>query len=435
MRGITTGDRRLPEIEWAKVRAIVERASGEHSYTSVLKRNGLTPDQFFLSTGRDLEHLMGFCRDGQSKVLEEIKRNPDAKRELFRMESDFIRLQRGWIHKGNQKSITPGTLAHPDNLPLVAYWFIAGAWPDTASKSRKKVVEGIKAQKPIRQKDLYDIYLRGLMVNTTCGNGKSNSPMAVLELFDRGYRELTGDPASLFDLTHEVHLHKWMDCCAKMPVKYWNDDTRDNAIYHTLCDKHESLRSKDRKMVVGGLLWLADEHSDLGNYFASIGLNGAMSSFENGKSKSPLAVFESFGRGYQKATGDNASLFNLEQEFHLHWWGTAFKAPQRYVKKTEDVETAIFHTLTEKHPVLATPDREAVKREIRQMPNQLHEYFKKTLDLGGIMQQGFPKGKTVSPRAVLEVYDRVWSRTFRQTPLHEGEDPLRYNSRNWLLRD
>ena len=127
--------------------------------------------------------------------------------------------------------------------------------------------------------------------------------------------------------------------------------------------------------------------------------------FPNGKKHSPLAVLEVFDRVYQRNTGDK-SLFDLTQQEHIHKWRD-ISAPHSYWKNPANIEEAVYHTLTENHPQLASTNRCEVVEGIMSLPRNLAEYFK-SIGFSGLMTEAFEKGKIGSPLAVLEVFDRVY---------------------------
>ena len=186
-------------------------------------------------------------------------------------------------------------------------------------------------------------------------------------------------------------------------------------VYHALTSKHLKLASNNRQTVVEGIKNLP---FNLKDHFHSLGLNGLMiHAFEKGKQGSPLAVLEVFDRAYRRKTED-VSLFDLTQKDHLHKWGDNFNAPRSYWQNPANVEEAIYHTLTENHPELASQGREEVVQGIKNLPRDLFNYFR-SLGLGGLMAKAFEKGKQNSPLAVLEVFDRVYQKNNNDASLFD----------------
>jgi hypothetical protein len=262
------------------------------------------------------------------------------------------------------------------------------------------------------------------------GKGKKESPLAVLEVFDRVYMR-TGD-ASLFDLSQDEHIHEWGDNFIA-PQSYWQDPQKvEVAIYHTLTENMPELASPERKEVIAGI---KNMPKALWDYFRSLGLAGLMvSAFGKGEACSPLAVLKVFDRVYQREKG-NPSLFDLNQEEHLHEWGDNFVAPQSYWQNPQNIEKAIYHILTEYNPQFASTDRTEAIQAIRGLPPDLGKFFRDDIsDLQSVTKNGLKKQD--SPLAVFKVFDRVYQREIGNPGLFDKtqDDYLRFDGKNRLIR-
>ena len=173
-------------------------------------------------------------------------------------------------------------------------------------------------------------------------------------------------------------------------------------IYYALISENPKLRYKNRKKIIEGIKKLP---KNLKKYFSKRKLRGLIAIVGD----SALNIIKEFDKAYQEKTGA-ASLFALEEKYHLHEWGDQFNAPSAYWHNQTNVEKAIYHTLTERHPGLKSRDRKDRKKAIqaiKRLPNDLFNYFK-TFGLGGLMICAFEKEKQNSPLAVLEVFDRIY---------------------------
>jgi len=159
-----------------------------------------------------------------------------------------------------------------------------------------------------------------------------------------------------------------------------------------------------------------------------------MNTFEKGKQGSPLTVLKVFDRVYQRKTGDS-SLFDLSQQHHLHKWGDNFRAPCSYWQNSSNVEEAVYHTLTENNPQLASIDREDVIGSIKNLPPNLQDYLS-NIGLLGLMTASFAKGKRGSPLVVLEVFDGVYQRKTGDSSLFDKTQKyyLEFDAQNRLIR-
>jgi len=386
-----------------RISAILDRDDGS-SYTTVLARYRLKPNQFHYAVTRKLDEFIDFSVKETKETLEAIKGDVSRQKELFNMGEACIKAQYDKFMAGTQGRFHNGSLIHPENINHLVYYALTYYNPQLASSEREKVIEGIKGLPSNLGEYFANLRLGGLM-HRAFEKGKKNSPLAVLEVFDVVYQRKTGD-VSLFDLTQEEHLHKWGDNFSA-PQSYWQNQANvEEAVYHTLTENCPELASQNREEVIEGIKGLP---SNLHDYLHSIGLVGLMQSgLGEEKKDSPLAVLEVFDVVYQRKTGD-VSLFDLTQEEHLHKWGDNFYAPRSYWQNQANVEEAVYHTLIENCPELASQKREEVIEGIKGLPSNLGDYLR-SIGLGGLMHKAFEKGKEDSPLAVLEVFDGVYQR-------------------------
>jgi hypothetical protein len=317
------------------IEAILDRNSGK-PYPEVLAASGLTPDQFSRAV-QNLHLLITSAEGGTLQTLEEILADDNRQTELFRMGEQFLQQQYDSVRNKTQKKLCERTLAHPENVELLAYHALTFNNPQLKSAKREEVIQGIKTL-PINLQDyLYSIGLSGVMVHGF-EKGERDSPLAVLEAFDRAYQRKTGDK-SLFDLTKEQHLHEWGDTF-KAPQSYWSGNPANvqKAIYHMLTENNPQLASTNRKESIQGIKKLP---TNLQDYLYSIGLSGLMrGGFEEGERGSPLAVLKAFDRAYQRKTG-HKSLFDKRHKDYLESAGRNI-----LVRQTNFAESSIGTTST-----------------------------------------------------------------------------------------
>ena len=196
---------------------------------------------------------------------------------------------------------------NPANVEEAVYHTLTEDNPKLASGNRKKVIQAIK-NLPFNLKDyLRSLGLGGLMIKAF-EKEKQDSPLAVLEVFNRVYQRETGD-VNLFDLNQKDHLHKWGDKF-KAPQSFWKSPTNvEEAVYHVLIEDRPKLASKDRRVVIHTLKSLP---KNLQKYFRSLDLSGLMDSFGKGRQNSPLVILQAFDRAFIKTTGNPS----LDLEFY-----------------------------------------------------------------------------------------------------------------------
>ena len=409
--------------------AILDRDSGM-SYPEVLEQYDIKPNQFYRAVKFDLEDLIRETAGSGKKTLTEIAKDYGRRLELFDMGEEFVRRQYDNVQNGRQKRFYEGTFTHHENIEALVYYALICHNHQLASTQREELIQGLKNLPANLQNYFNSIGLGGLMTRVF-ERGKIGSPLAVLEVFDRVYQKRTED-ISLFNLNHPQHLHKG-GRDFRTPQSYWKNPANvEEAIYHTLIEYNPQLASTRREEVIQGIKNLP---TNLKEYFCSIGLGGLMvAAFGKGKQGSPLAVLEVFDRVYQKKT-DNVSLFDLSQKEHLHMWGDNFMAPQSYWKNSDNVEEAVYHTLTENNQKLSSENRKEVIETIKNLPVNLQKYFA-SIGLGGLMAIAFGKGKNGSPLAVLEVFDQVYQRKTRDASLFDKTRKyhLEFDKINRLIR-
>ena len=204
---------------------------------------------------------------------------------------------------------------------------------------------------------------------------------------------------------------------------YSNRDNINNLAYTALCYHHEELRSNNRETVVNTLKKLDRSFA----YFKGIGIEGIMTNFlgKHGLN-SPTLVLEAFDRAYMERTGD-VSLFNLDQEQHLHPWRGNLKSSSSYwqvdgVVNKEHVETAVWHMMTEDNPILASTNTEEVINTLGEI-SALVSYFKR-LGLSGLMHQTL-YGKGGYPVLdMLKIFDTVYQTKTGNQSLFNCNQPI-----------
>lgn len=311
------------------VNAIIDRDKNVIPYSEIEEKYEIKPHQFFKAVFtpihffkgvKKLSDLVSDSEEGYRQILEAIDSDTARKIELFRMGELFVAEQYNKTLRRmpgeTQKILYPGTLMQQDNRGFLVYHAITSANPTLKSriedKDRSGVISEIRGL-PHYLRDYFQCNLALGGVMNKFEKGKKNSALGVLELFDTLYQQKTGD-ASLFDLYHKEHLHKWSENF-KAPRHYWQNPANvEEAVYHTLTEKHPELLSDDRKVVVTGILSFPD---DLSAHFSTLGLCGLLKSALN---HSPQAVLEVFDRVYRRVTED-ISLFDRRRTYHIEFDG------------------------------------------------------------------------------------------------------------------
>ena len=400
-----------------KISAILERDSGM-PYTQVLASHDLTPDQFAISVFRAHNDL----RERYDEV-KDIVGAPSKVSELFDMGEEFVKGQydrlMGRIPDQTQSKYYQGTFQNSKNIDALIYHALSSNNPKLASEDRGEVINGIKSL-PTNLVDYFrSIQLSGLMAQIF-----QDSPLLVLEKFDQIYQEKTNQP-SLFDLSQENHLHRWGDTFIA-PSAYWHDiNNLKEAVYHTLTEAYAELKNSSREKVIEKLENLTIFNKD---FLRGLGLRGVLAAeVEQGKKDSPLFALEYFDLAYQEQTGDN-SLFDLNEKHHIHKWGYNQSVPEIYKKDSEFVAEAIYHTLTEKNPPLASGDRSEVLTAVKALPNDLTHYFI-SLGLNRLVSGN-------SRKEILNAFDRQFQKLTGNSSLFDQDqlDQLKYDGQTRLIR-
>lgn len=196
-----------------------------------------------------------------------------------------------------------------------------------------------------------------------------------------------------------------------------------NMVYCAFVSDNPKLKSKNRKKVIKEIQNLPD---NLAKHLHNLKLYGLMTN-QSGINDSPLTVLELFDTVYQRKSQDD-SIFDLTQKEHMHKWESAGRASNLYWKNTDNIEEAIYHTLTENHPSLASKNRKEIIETIKNLPSTLGDYFH-GLGLCGLMMNAFEGEERDSPSAVFEVFDRVYQRKTGNQSLD-----LKFDGNNRLIR-
>ena len=310
---MTNKMRQTLEYRINTINAIVARDGGL-PYTEVLERYGILPIQFYKAVHRAVIKPRSFGlpvdKDTQ-QILEEIRSSTDRQSELFRMEEELIQNEYdktfGRVVEKPQKKVPPGTMMHPQNRVFLVYHAINSSNPELKSaienNDRMEVIYLIRKMPKHLTNYFYNLALGALMNNTSY----------ILELFDTGYQQKTGD-VSLFNLSHRLHLHKWHENF-NAPRHYWkNPSNVEEAVYHTLTENHPELLSNERREIIREILLFPDS---LYSHFQALGLAGLMGSGLNNSSR---AILEVFDKVYQRERNEH-SLFDRKQEHHIEFDG------------------------------------------------------------------------------------------------------------------
>lgn len=171
------------------------------------------------------------------------------------------------------------------------------------------------------------------------------------------------------------------------------------------------------------------------SYYLELRLGGILAKGLDDKKQSPLALFKRFDRVYQEKTGDE-SLFELSIEPHLHQWGDKFKAQRGYWKNKNNIEAAVYHSLTENIPGLGSKNRKEIVKGFNELPSGLELYrFFQDIQLRGVMNT--LKGEHInSPIQVMRVFDSVYQKITNDKSLFDTNEEyyLSFNRRNALKR-
>lgn len=176
-------------------------------YQEMMRIFRITPNQF-AKVVSNIDSLVKMAEGERRERLEAIARDQKRKEELFNMGEEFVKEQydriQGRIPGEKQDLFYKGTLFHHKNVETIVYYALTLNNPRLLSTNRDEVIECIKKLPYNLQKYLHNLGLSGLM-NYVFPKGKRNSPLAVLKIFDKVYREKTGDK-SLFYLAQKRYL-------------------------------------------------------------------------------------------------------------------------------------------------------------------------------------------------------------------------------------
>ncbi|MBI2574915.1 hypothetical protein HYV82_03450 [Candidatus Woesearchaeota archaeon] len=139
-------------------------------------------------------------------------------------------------------------------------------------------------------------------------------------------------------------------------------------------------------------------------YLHSLGMETLMIAGLGGSLRnSPLAVLRIYD-GYLRRLGF-ASLFDLEQRRHMHWWDLS---PQGYLQKLGNIEEVVTHTLEENIPGLRQADRETAislfEKHVVKAEGGAERYLH-SLGLKTVMNAGVGGRLNGSPHELVRVYD------------------------------
>jgi len=263
-------------------------------------------------------------------IIEMIVADEGLFKDMFDMGEKFIREQYDALLSGEQEVFYSGTLQHKQNLrDIVYYAFIkehkdidtwikaASACEDLDSKkyARNKLINSItKMTEEHSDLKQYFISLRlgGLMSHEYKSTEDPNYiVLCVITLFDEIYMQKTGD-VSLFDLTHESHLHVWDPFVAPGGEYWFSEENRINAIYHCVTELSQNTAHEDRDTAIDTFLQLP---SSWKTTIVDVGLSGIFND-RDGELLSNIDFFRYFDIKYKQIT-DNPGLFDPNQQRYL----------------------------------------------------------------------------------------------------------------------
>jgi len=188
-------------------------------------------------------------------------------------------------------------------------------------------------------------------------------------------------------------------------------------VVYTLTSNHPKLESSDRKEVIQTIRGFT---KNLRIYLNTIGLRAVSECPIVRKSGHPaLEILKIFDKYYQERTGD-ASLFDLTQKEHIHNWGRDMHAPGVYWTDSSNVEEAVYHILTEAHPLLGSNKRTVVMQAVKNLPENRHNYFLSLDGMAAIMKRGSGEN---SPLGVIQAFDRAYQKKMEDVSLFEEPTP------------
>lgn len=305
----------------AHINAIIDRDRGL-TYETVLRKHKLEPNQFGMAVIRDLPVLIKQAKGAKKRKLEAIAADEDRKQDLLYMGLRFMRAQyervetyretREDILGETQKKYSEGTFKNDQNVEDLVYCALRHHNPSLRSRKRERVVNAMTSLPTNLRDYFWSIGLRGLM--NQFPKGKKNSPIAIVEAFDRAYMRHNKD-VSLFDLSQEYNLGKWDE---KHTAKngYWQEEENQEAkAWNTLTEHHPELLADDRLEAIQAVAGLP---TGLSRYFLyDLELYNLMRNvFQPGDKSSPMKVLYLYDNRRRKLTGQ-VGLFDPNAPVYL----------------------------------------------------------------------------------------------------------------------
>tara|TARA_Y100000310_G_scaffold242566_1_gene246715 strand:+ start:160 stop:1464 length:1305 start_codon:yes stop_codon:yes gene_type:complete len=204
---------RNPDLDLADREQVVEGIrkfpSNLHRYFAKIKLSGLSQSEpsrvrYDVDLGSPLAIL---------EVFDIVYRRKTSDASLFDLG------QKTHLHKWGKDLQAPQAYWKvPANQEEAVYHTFTENHPRLASTDRDEVIRGILESRLNRASYLTrDMDLCGLM--DSLGKGEQNSPLAVMRIFDRAFRDRTKNP-SLFDTNQALHLIPWGKFL-RAPHHYW----------------------------------------------------------------------------------------------------------------------------------------------------------------------------------------------------------------------
>ena len=157
-------------------------------------------------TGRILVRLMHSFKKGEMESpLKAVKLFDAVYQEQTGRASLFDLSEKYHIHEWEVGNAVPkGYWKNKDNVKRGVFHILGEHHPELTSRSRKEIITCIKAFPVKLQEYFSEIGVMRTMAGAF-GKGTLHSPLAVIEVYDKIYRERTGD-TSLFSRKHPLHL-------------------------------------------------------------------------------------------------------------------------------------------------------------------------------------------------------------------------------------
>ncbi|MFA6888359.1 MAG: hypothetical protein WC254_02580 [Candidatus Woesearchaeota archaeon] len=373
--------------------AILARDNGM-PYHDVLTTFNLTQGKFW----RAVDSLDEIIEDmtGNNRVqLTQLAESSERRSNLFHMTPEYL----SWQYQQARdlgRSFGRGTYSHPDNIDFLVFHAFTTKYVGLTLGDRKKVLTALREMPPDLTHEMVDLKLGYVLYTLFEG-----FPRKALVIIDKHYQERTGHK-SLFDISEQEHMHPWEHF--KVPLNYWlNELNVETAVYHVLVEQCPDFASVQRTVVLNALKQLKRDHSNFSVYLKQdLGLDSAMQ-YHFGSINSPFKMLQAFDSVYKRRTGD-VSLFDLEAETHLHIWED-FDAPKDYWNSSENVTTAVYHTLCDK-VTRWSKNRQEVLTRLNGISITSRNFFE--LGLRSLMLNGF-NDRTTNCVDVLRVYDAQYT--------------------------